>query len=50
MSDFEEAGDHDVLKKVHKDLEQKGIAHTERELRQLMNDLMERAIAEINVK
>ena len=50
MSDFEEAGDHDALKKVHKDLEQKGVAHTERELRHLMNDLMEKAIAEINAK
>jgi hypothetical protein len=48
MSDFEEAGDHDVLKKVHLDLEKKGVAHSEAEIRRVMNDLMEKAIAEIN--
>ena len=47
MADFEEAGDHDVLKKVQKDLEAKGVASSEQEIRRTMNDLMEKAIAEI---
>jgi len=50
MSDFEEAGDHDVAKKVHKDLEAKGVVHTDVELRRVMNDLMDKAIAEIQAK
>ena len=47
MADFEEAGDTDVLKKVHKDLEAKGIAKSEPDVRRAMNDLMEKAIAEV---
>jgi hypothetical protein len=47
MSDFEEGGEHDVLKKVHKDLEAKDVAHTEQELRRVSNDLMEKAIADL---
>jgi hypothetical protein len=47
MADFEEAGDHDVLKKVQKDLEAKGVAQSEQDIRRVMNDLMEKAIAEI---
>ena len=47
MSDFEEGPEHDVLKKVKKDLDAKGVASSEQEIRQTMNDLMEKAIAEI---
>ena len=47
MADFEEAGDNDVLKKVQKDLEAKGVASSEQDIRRTMNDLMEKAIAEI---
>jgi len=47
MSDFEESGDSDVLKKVQKDLEAKGVASSEQEIRRAMNELMEKAIAEI---
>ena len=47
MADFEESGDSDVLKKVKKDLEAKGIATSEQEVRNAMNDLMEKAIADI---
>jgi hypothetical protein len=47
MADFEEAGDNDVFKKVHKDLEAKGVAPSEQDIRRTMNDLMEKAIAEI---
>ena len=47
MSDFEEGADHDVLKKVRKDLDAKGIAHSEQDLRRVMNDFMEKAIADL---
>ena len=47
MSDFEESGDNDVLKKVHTDLTAKGIAQSEQDVRRTMIDLMETAIAEI---
>ena len=47
MADFEEAGDDDVLKKVQKDLAEKGIVSSEQDVRRAMTDLMEKAIAEI---
>ena len=47
LSDFEEAGDRDVLKKVQKDLDAKGIAQSEADIRRVMNDLLEKAIADI---
>ena len=47
LADFEEAGDSDVLRKVQKDLEAKGIAMSEPDVRRAMNDLMEKAVAEI---
>ncbi len=47
MSDFEEAGDGDVLRKVRTDLEAGGIAMTEIQLRAKMDELMTRAIEQI---
>ena len=47
MSDFEEAGDDDVLKKVQKDLAAKGLASSEQDVRRAMTELMEKAITEI---
>ena len=47
MSDFEESGDHDVFKKVRNDLDAKGVALADEDLRRAMIDLMEKAIAEI---
>ena len=47
MSDFEEGGEHDVFKKVRKDLDAKGVTLSDQDLRRTMNDLMEKAIAEI---
>jgi hypothetical protein len=37
----------DVLQKVHKDLDAKGIASSDQDIRRAMVDLMEKAIAEI---
>ena len=47
MADFEEAGDNDVLRKVQKDLAAKGITSSEQDVRRTMNELMEKAVAEI---
>jgi len=45
LADFEEAGDNDVLKKVVKDLEGKGV--TEAQVRAKMNELLATAVAQI---
>ena len=47
MSDFEEGGEHDVFKKVRRDLDTKGVALSDQDLRHAMVELMEKAIAEI---
>ena len=47
MADFEAGGDNDVLKKVLGDLSAKGVASSEPDVRRTMNELMEKAIAEI---
>jgi hypothetical protein len=47
MADFEEAGDDDVLRKVHKDFEAKGIAQSEHQIRRTMNELLEQAVAQV---
>ena len=47
MADFQEAGDDDVLRKVREDLDAAGASQGDAELRRVMTDLMERAIAEV---
>ncbi len=47
MSDFEEAGDHDVFRKVRQDFDAKGVAQSDHQIRRTMDELMEKAIAEI---
>ena len=47
MADFEEAGDGDVFRKVRKDLDAKGVAQSDHQIRRTMDELMEKAIAEI---
>ncbi|HEU4359601.1 MAG TPA: DUF1476 domain-containing protein [Xanthobacteraceae bacterium] len=45
LADFEEAGDNDVLRKVAKDLQPKGI--TEQQIRTRMTELLNEAVAQI---
>ena len=45
LADFEEAGDNDVVRKVTKDLEGKGI--TEQDIRAKMNELLAQAVEQI---
>ena len=47
VADFEEAGDDDVFRKVRKDLDAKGVAQSDQDIRKTMIDLMARAIDQI---
>jgi hypothetical protein len=47
MADFEEAGDDDVLRKVRKDFDAKGVAQSDQEIRKTMIELMGQAIDQI---
>ena len=47
VADFEEAGDDDVLRKVNKDFEAKGVAQSDQQIRQMMDALMIQAIEQI---
>jgi len=47
MADFEETGDHDVFKKVRKDLDDKKAAASDQEIRTAMVDLMVKAIEQV---
>ncbi len=47
MADFEEAGDDDVFRKIRKDLDAKGIAVPDQDIRRAMLDLMGTAVEQI---
>jgi hypothetical protein len=47
VADFEEAGDDDVLRKVRKDFDAKGVALSDQQVRKIMDELMGQAVAQI---
>ena len=47
VADFEESGDHDVFTKIRKDFDAKSVAQSDHQIRRTMDELMEKAIAEI---
>ncbi|HET9904732.1 MAG TPA: DUF1476 domain-containing protein [Xanthobacteraceae bacterium] len=47
MADFEEGGDDDVFRKIRKDFDAKGVAQSDHQIRRTMEELMEKAIAEV---
>ena len=47
MADFEEAGDHDVFRKIRKDFDAKSVAQSDHQIRRTMDELMAQAIAQI---
>ena len=49
MSDFEEAGDHDVFRKVRADFDAKKIDVSDQDLRRTMDELLAQAVAQIKV-
>lgn len=42
-SDFQEAGDHDVMRKVKSDLDAKGVSQSEHQIRREMDELLVKA-------
>ena len=49
VADFDEPGDNDVFRKLRKDFDAKGVAQTDQQIRQVMDELMATAIAQIKV-
>ncbi len=47
LTDFEEGGTHDVVGKIRKDFDAKGVAQSEDQIQRMMNELTARAVAEI---
>jgi hypothetical protein len=47
VSDIEEVGEHDVMRKIRKDLDAKGVTQSDHQLGRVMTELMEKAIADI---
>jgi hypothetical protein len=47
MADFESPGDDDVLAKVRKDFDAKGVAQSDHQIRRTMDELLEMAVAQI---
>lgn len=46
-SDFEEAGDDDVFRKIRADFDEKGVKQSDHQLRRTMDELMAKAIEQI---
>jgi hypothetical protein len=47
MTDFEEAGDHDIFRKIRKDFDDKKVALPDLDIRRAMDELMVQAVAMI---
>ena len=47
MADFEEPGDGDVFKKIRTDFDAKGVAQSDKQIRQIMDQLMAKAVADL---
>jgi hypothetical protein len=47
VADLEEAGDDGVFRKIRRDFDAKGVAQSDHQLRRTMDELMEKAIAQV---
>ncbi len=47
VSDIEEAGDHDVFRKIRKDFDAAGVGQSDHQIRRTMDELMHQAIEQI---
>ena len=47
MADFEEPGDHDVLRKIRKDFDEKGVEQSDHQISRVMSELMAKAVIDI---
>ena len=46
-ADFEEAGDHDVFRKIRRDFDAKGVGESDHQIRRTMDELMANAVQDI---
>ena len=46
-SDFEEAGDHDVFRKIRKDFDDKGVDQSDHQIRRTMDELLGKALQQL---
>jgi hypothetical protein len=47
LADFEEAGDHDVLRKIRRDFDAKGVAQSDHQISRTMTEFLAKAVADI---
>jgi hypothetical protein len=47
MSEFEDAGEHDVARKIRKDFDAKGVEQSDHHIARHMNEFMAKAVADI---
>src|SRR5438874_12342059 len=47
LSEFEEAGDHDVFRKIRRDLDAKGVDVSDRQIQRIMNELLAQAVNQV---
>jgi len=47
MVEFEDTGDHDVMRKIRKDFDTKGVAQSDHQISRTMNELMAKAIIDV---
>ncbi|TIL70252.1 MAG: DUF1476 domain-containing protein, partial [Mesorhizobium sp.] len=47
VADIEEAGDHDVFRKIRKDFDEAGVNQSDHQIRRTMDELMAEAIEQI---
>lgn len=46
-ADFEEAGDHDVFRKIRKDFDDKGVDQSDHQIRRTMDELLGKAVQQL---
>ncbi len=47
VADFEEPGEHDVIRKIRKDFDAKGVVQSDHQIGRVMDELMAKAVADI---
>ena len=47
MTDFEDIGEHDVMRKIRKDFDAKGVDQSDHQISRTMNELMAKAVTDI---
>ena len=47
LADFEEPGDHDVLRKIRRDFDAKGVAQSDHQISRTMTEFLAKAVADI---